>query len=61
MRKMEMKEIIHIYGTSGSGTWILGQKICKELGYKFMDMLKELWQQTGKNRLLIFWALKNGS
>lgn len=32
-----MKNVIHIYGASGSGTSTLGRKISDELGYKFMD------------------------
>lgn len=32
-----MKNVIHIYGASGSGTSTLGRKISEELGYKFMD------------------------
>ena len=32
-----MKNIIHIYGASGSGTSTLGRKISEELGCKFMD------------------------
>lgn len=41
-----MKEIIHIYGASGSGTSTLGKKICKELGYKFMDTDDYFWIPT---------------
>ena len=29
-----MKNVIHIFGASGSGTTTLGKKICEELGYK---------------------------
>ena len=32
-----MKQVIHIFGASGSGTSTLGRKICEELGYFFMD------------------------
>ena len=32
-----MKNIIHIFGASGSGTTTLGKKICTELGYTFLD------------------------
>jgi adenylate kinase family enzyme len=40
------KNIIHIYGASGSGTSTLGRKICKELGYKFMDSDDYYWLPT---------------
>ena len=32
-----MKNVIHIFGASGSGTTTLGKKISEELGYSFMD------------------------
>lgn len=38
-----MKNVIHIYGASGSGTSTLGKKICDELGYKFMDTDDYYW------------------
>lgn len=41
-----MKNIIHIYGASGSGTSTLGRKICDELGYKFMDTDDYFWLPT---------------
>lgn len=41
-----MKNIIHIYGASGSGTSTLGRKICEELGYKFMDTDDYFWLPT---------------
>ena len=41
-----MKNIIYIYGASGSGTSTLGRKICDELGYKFMDTDDYLWVPT---------------
>lgn len=41
-----MKNIIHIYGASGSGTSTLGRKICEELGYKFMDTDDYFWMPT---------------
>ncbi len=41
-----MKNIIHIYGASGSGTTTLGKKICEELGYKFMDTDDYFWLPT---------------
>ncbi len=41
-----MKNVIHIYGASGSGTSTLGKKICEELGYKFMDTDDYFWLPT---------------
>lgn len=41
-----MKNIIHIYGASGSGTSTLGRKISAELGYKFMDTDDYFWLPT---------------
>ena len=41
-----MKNIIHIYGASGSGTSTLGRKICGELGYKLMDTDDYFWLPT---------------
>ena len=41
-----MKNIIHIYGASGSGTSTLGRKISEELGYKFMDTDDYFWLLT---------------
>jgi adenylate kinase family enzyme len=41
-----MKNIIHIYGASGSGTSTLGRKICDELGYRFMDTDDYFWLPT---------------
>lgn len=41
-----MKNIIHIYGASGSGTTTLGRKICNELGYKLMDTDDYFWIPT---------------
>lgn len=40
------KNIIHIYGASGSGTSTLGRKICEELGYRFMDTDDYFWMPT---------------
>lgn len=31
------KNVIHIYGASGSGTTTLGKRICEELGFTQMD------------------------
>ncbi len=41
-----MKQIIHIYGASGSGTSTIGKKICDELGYRFMDTDDYFWMPT---------------
>lgn len=41
-----MKNVIHIYGASGSGTSTLGRKISKERGYKFMDTDDYFWLPT---------------
>ena len=41
-----MKNIIHIFGASGSGTTTLGRKICEELGYQLMDTDDYFWMPT---------------
>lgn len=41
-----MKNIIHIFGASGSGTTTLGKKICEELGYTLMDTDEYFWMPT---------------
>lgn len=41
-----MKNIIHIFGASGSGTSTLGRSICNRLGYRFMDTDDYLWLPT---------------
>lgn len=41
-----MKNIIHIFGASGSGTTTLGRKISEELGYTFMDTDDYFWLPT---------------
>ena len=41
-----MKNVIYIYGASGSGTSTLGRKISEELGYKFMDTDDYFWMPT---------------
>ncbi|MBR6745729.1 MAG: AAA family ATPase [Clostridia bacterium] len=41
-----MKNIIHIFGASGSGTTTLGKKICAELGYRHMDTDDYFWLPT---------------
>lgn len=42
----KMKNVIHIYGASGSGTTTLGRKISEELGYKLMDTDDYFWLPT---------------
>lgn len=37
------KNIIHVYGASGSGTSTFGRKICDELGFIFMDTDDYFW------------------
>ena len=41
-----MKNVIHIFGASGSGTTTLGEKISEELGYKLMDTDDYFWMPT---------------
>lgn len=41
-----MKNVIHIFGASASGTTTLGQKICDELGYTLMDTDDYFWLPT---------------
>ena len=41
-----MKNVIHIYGASGSGTSTLCRIISEELGYKFMDTDDYFWLPT---------------
>ena len=38
-----MKQVIHIFGASGSGTTTLGRKIGHELGYRLMDADDYFW------------------
>ena len=40
------KNVIHIFGASGSGTTTLGAKICAELGYTHLDSDDYLWLPT---------------
>lgn len=42
----KMKQVIHIYGASGSGTSTLGRKISEELGCRFMDTDDYFWLPT---------------
>lgn len=41
-----MKQVIHIYGASGSGTSTLGKYICEKSGYFFMDTDDYFWEPT---------------
>ncbi len=41
-----MKNVIHIFGASGSGTTTFGKKICEELGYILMDADNYFWIPT---------------
>ena len=41
-----MKQIIHIFGASGSGTSTLGQAIADRTGYVFLDSDDYLWLPT---------------
>lgn len=45
-KKSSAKNVIHIFGASGSGTTTLGKKICEELGYKHMDTDDYFWLPT---------------
>lgn len=40
------KNVIHIFGASGSGTTTLGEKISRELGYLHMDTDDYFWLPT---------------
>lgn len=40
------KNVIHIYGASGSGTTTLGKRICEELGFTQMDTDDYFWMPT---------------
>ena len=40
------KNVIHIFGASGSGTTTLGSKICAELGFTHLDSDDYLWIPT---------------
>ena len=41
-----IKQVIHIYGASGSGTSTIGRYISEKLGYFFMDTDDYFWEQT---------------
>ena len=43
---MIMKQVIHIYGASGSGTSTLGRYISEKSGYFFMDTDDYFWEPT---------------
>ena len=40
------RQVIHIFGASGSGTSTLARKICDELGYAMMDTDDYFWMPT---------------
>ena len=37
------KNVIHIFGASGSGTTTLGKRICEELNFKLLDVDDYFW------------------
>ena len=41
-----MKNIIHIFGASGSGTSTLGRAICEKTGFRFLDSDDYIWAPT---------------
>ena len=41
-----MKQVIHIFGASGSGTTTLGKAIADRTGYRFLDSDDYLWLPT---------------
>ena len=41
-----MKNVIHIFGASGSGTTTLGKRIADELGFRHMDTDDYFWMPT---------------
>ena len=41
-----MKQIIHIFGASGSGTSTLGQAVANRTGFRFLDSDDYLWVPT---------------
>lgn len=40
------KQVIHIFGASGSGTSTLGKLLCEKLGYYHMDTDAYFWEAT---------------
>ena len=47
-----LKNVIHIFGASGSGTTTLGKRICEELGYTLMDTDDYFWLPTDPKFIL---------
>lgn len=47
-----LKNVIHIFGASGSGTTTLGKKICEALGYYLMDTDDYFWVPTDPKFIL---------
>lgn len=41
-----MKNVIHIYGASGSGTSTLGLALCRKAGFRFLDTDDYYWLPT---------------
>ena len=41
-----MKNVVHIFGASGSGTTTLARELCNELGYFHMDTDDYFWMPT---------------
>lgn len=41
-----MKQVLHLFGASGSGTTTLGKKLAEELGFVFMDTDDYFWLPT---------------
>ena len=41
-----MKNIIHIFGASGSGTSTLGRAVAEKTGYAFLDSDDYIWAPT---------------
>ena len=40
------RQVVHIYGASGSGTSTIGKFISNKLGYFFMDTDDYFWEST---------------
>ncbi|CCX37160.1 shikimate kinase [Clostridium sp. CAG:1013] len=40
------KQVVHIFGASGSGTSTLGREICRKLGFRFLDTDDFYWMPT---------------
>ncbi|MGI6254925.1 MAG: AAA family ATPase [Acutalibacter sp.] len=41
-----MKQVIHIFGASGSGTSTLGRELCRRCGFRFLDTDDFFWLPT---------------